>query len=111
MQYVNEFVAYFQAAYPTFLVLGKPLYQAAAIAFILGMLTSTPSRLPFVPFVATVAYLIADAVYPAIAENKEVLMPVFDKTFAYHAVTLYLIFILPIIAVFGLKTLIQKIRG
>ena len=110
MQYVNEFVAYFQAAWPTFLVLGQPLYQLAAIAVILGLLTSTPSRLPFVPLVATIAYLIVEAAYPAIAENKNVVMPVLDKTLAYHAISLYLIFILPILVVFGIKMLIGKIR-
>ena len=110
MQYVNEFVAYFQAAWPTFLA-GQPLIQAGIIAVILGLLTISPGRLLLVPIVATIAYVIADMVYPAIAQSKEMVLPVLDKTFAYHVVTLYLIFILPIAAVFGLKMLIGKIRG
>jgi hypothetical protein len=110
MGYVNEFVAYFQAAWPA-IVEGRNLIQFVILAVLLGFATGSPGRLIIVPLVAAILYVAVDIAYYAATEGKEIILPVVDKTFGFQIATLYVLFILPIAAVFGLKKLIETIRG
>lgn len=110
MDIVTSFPAYFCSYVHTLYVMPNVIY-AGVIALFFGIVTARLAGVFFVPVIATIVYIAAQAVIPAVINHAEIVVPAFDLALAKQAVALYVVFLVVDTVVFGIKKAILAVIG
>jgi hypothetical protein len=110
MDIVTSFPAYFLSYVHTLYVMPNIIY-AGVIALFFGIVTARMAGVLFVPVIATIVYIAAQIVIPAVMHHAEIVAPVFNLALAKQAVALYIVFLVADTVVFGVKKAILAVIG
>lgn len=110
MDVVTSFPAFFCSYVHTLYVMPNLIY-AGVIALFFGIVTARLAGVFFVPVVATIVYIAAQIVVPAVMHHAEIVAPAFNLALAKEAVALYIVFLVVDTVVFGIKKAILAIIG
>jgi|GEM_PF-4365513 hypothetical protein len=109
MEYITSFPGYFVDFVQS---LGTvQLIAGGVVALFFGIAAATIGSAIFLPVVATIVYLAVEAVLPALASRASVAVPVFDAALLQRAVALYIVFLVAMGVVFGVKKAILGLSG
>ena len=110
MDIVTSFPAFFCNYVHGLYVMPNVIY-AGVIALFFGIVTARLAGVFFVPVIATIVYIAAQAVIPAVMHHAEIVMPALNLALAKQAVALYIVFLVVDTVVFGIKKAILAIIG
>ncbi len=110
MDVVTSFPAFFCDYVHGLMVMPNIIY-AGVIALFFGIVTARFPGVIFVPVVAAVVYVAAQAVIPPLMHSAEIVMPAFDLALAKQLVALYVVFLVADTVVFAIKKAILAITG
>ena len=108
MHIVTSFPPYFVGFLHSLLVSPTYIY-VAVIALFFGLITKQFAGVIFIPVLATVVFLAAQAVGPVVLNHAALAIPAFDLALAKTAVAAYIVFLVLDTVVFAIKKLILKI--
>lgn len=108
MDIVTSFPAYFVGYLHTLQVMPVCVY-AAVIALFFGLITKRFAGVIFIPVLATVVFIAAQAVGPVVINHAALAVPAFDLSFVKMAVATYAVFLVLDTVVFAIKKLIVAI--
>jgi hypothetical protein len=110
MDVVTSFPAFFCDYVHGLLVMPNIIY-VGVIALFFGIVTARFPGVIFVPVVAAIVYLAAQAVIPPLLHHGEIVMPAFNLALVKQAVALYVVFLVVDTIIFAIKKAILAITG
>lgn len=110
MDIVTSFPGYFCDYVHGLLAMPNIVY-VGVIALFFGIATVRFMGVIFIPVIATIVYLAAQAVIPSLLAHADIVVPAFDLKLAKEAVALYVVFLVVDTVVFAVKKAVLAVVG
>ena len=102
----DEFWAFFHEGLPHL-----NLIQGIVIALIGGLMASSIVSVFVIALLAVVIHVLADALIPVVMNHATFQLPPLDHAFWHYALTLYVAYLIVIMAIFAIKSVFAAVRG